>query len=716
MKQFKFTGILVLILLVFTGEISSAQGPANKIKDEADKHFKAQNYQKAIPLYEKYAQTNPNNLDFIKNLGIAYFYTNRLLDSEKNLTQYYNSNKEDLEAVYFLGTLAHHEMKFDVAIEFYKYFLSRVKTSHPLYNAVIADIKRCGTGKNIKYQEELAISENAGAKINSPADEINPIWSPNHNNRLYFTSNQLIDTSERTDNLMSRVSGDYNMFGSEIQVENGLFNYAYPLNFALNTPQIEQIYGFNENGKLLYFGRGNALNDIALYTEDLTINNDDPSRVSKFEALFANDSYIIDVFPFSDSVLIFSSIRPEGFGGYDIYYVEYKDGKWSGPVNFGNKINSEFDERSPFLAKDGRTLYFSSNNYKSIGSYDLFSAYYMDKVMEWTAIKNLGMPINSPGNELHFKLTGDGQKSIFSSDRKTGFGGFDLYSGFFKTVRIEQNQAAQPDIFFKVPAFKLNSQEYKDEVLASKITALNIEPMYYTSDDNVLQSKNKQQLDLLIEIGKRFPTSTFNFLVNSESSVSPEIELYFGVKRAELAGNYMISKGIAGSRITLQSVGSLYPIAKNMVDGRPSISGQNLNRRIEVGINNIDSLPLKVTYKQPFVSDLLKTTDGINFKKRINGLSYRVQIVSLKQMYNGDIYSLSPDLMIESTGGTSMYRYMAGIFPNFGDALEFQNILAKNGLKDAFIVPYVDNVRLQRTQITENIMSKYPDLRKYYLN
>ena len=152
------------------------------------------------------------------------------------------------------------------------------------------------------------------------------------------------------------------------------------------------------------------------------------------------------------------------------------------------------------------------------------------------------------------------------------------------------------------------------------------------------------------------------------------------------------------------------------MDGRPSISGQNLNRRVEISINNIDSLPLKITYKQPFVSDLLKTSDGSKFKRRINGLSYRVQIVSLKQMYNGDIYSLSPDLLIESQGGSGNYRYMTGLFPTFADAVDFQTILIKNGLKDAFIVPYIDNVRLIKSTISESMMNKYPDLRKYYLN
>lgn len=714
MRLFKLFGSLLLIL--FTSLNIFAQGSAGKVRDEADRLFKSKNYTRAAAVYEKLLQNGPGNHEVYKNLGISYYHINRLADSEQTLTKAYNANKDDLDVVYYLGSLSHHELKLEVALQFYKYFLSKAKSSNPLYNEVVANVKRCGNAKRILFQEELALCENSGSRVNSPADELNPTWSPNHSGRIYFTSNQIIDTTERLDNMMSKVGDDYNMFGSEIQVGTGQLSYAYPLNFELVTPAVEQLYGFNTNGRILYFGRGPSLNNLVLFSENLSVTDSTVERINKFQAGFVNDPYMIDVFPFSDSIFIFSSIRSEGFGGYDLYYTEFKNGIWNNPVNFGPVVNSQFDERSPFLCRDGRTLYFSSNNYNSIGGFDIFSAYYLDRDMAWTNVYNMGSSINSAGNELYFKVGNDGQKAVFSSDRKVGFGGYDIYSGFFKTVRVEQHTEALPEVFFMVPEFKLNTKEYKDEVLASKITALNIEPMYYTGDDNVLQPKNKQQLDLLVDIGKRFPTASFNFLVNSESSVSPEIELYFGVKRAELVSNYLVSKGIAGNRINLQSVGSLYPIAKNTVDGRPSTSGQNLNRRIEISLNNIDSLPLKVTYKQPFVSDLLKTNDGTKFKRRINGLSYRVQILSTRQMYNGDIYSLNPDLMIESVGGSGAYRYLSGLFPKFENALEFQQILQKNGLKDSFIVPYIDNVRLNKQSITESVMNKYPDLRKYYLN
>ena len=210
MGRLKFTFV---VLLLICSNLLIGQGTANKVRDEADRYFKAQEYSKAIQLYERLSLMNSNNTDFNKNLGISYFFSNRLQEAETSLTKYYNVHKEDLDAVYYLACAAHHELKFDLAIDFYKYFLSRSKPSNPLYKSVIGDIKRCGTAKKIKYQEELAISENSGPKVNSPADEINPTWSPNHNGRIYFTANQEIDTTDRLDNLLSKVSDDYNMFG-----------------------------------------------------------------------------------------------------------------------------------------------------------------------------------------------------------------------------------------------------------------------------------------------------------------------------------------------------------------------------------------------------------------------------------------------------------------------------------------------------------------------
>jgi hypothetical protein len=76
------------------------------------------------------------------------------------------------------------------------------------------------------------------------------------------------------------------------------------------------------------------------------------------------------------NLLVFTSDREGGYGGYDLYYSLYADGEWSEPVNFGEKINSEYDEYRPiafytsFMKED--LMIFSSNRPGGKGGYDLY--------------------------------------------------------------------------------------------------------------------------------------------------------------------------------------------------------------------------------------------------------------------------------------------------------------------------------------------------------
>lgn len=79
----------------------------------------------------------------------------------------------------------------------------------------------------------------------------------------------------------------------------------------------------------------------------------------------------------SENVMVFVSNRPGGFGGFDLYYSILKNGEWSAPVNFGDKINTEFDEYRPFLKPmgehfDNDFMIFSSNRPGGKGGFDLY--------------------------------------------------------------------------------------------------------------------------------------------------------------------------------------------------------------------------------------------------------------------------------------------------------------------------------------------------------
>lgn len=125
--------------------------------------------------------------------------------------------------------------------------------------------------------------------------------------------------------------------------------------------------------------------------------------------------------------IYFSSNRPGGFGGFDIYRARLQDnGVWGKAENLGAEVNSEADEEAPFIHPDGRSLFFTSNGKFSLGGTDIFRTNFI--AGNWSKPENLGVPINSMANDSYFTLTADGSKAYFSSDRPGGQGGQDIYT------------------------------------------------------------------------------------------------------------------------------------------------------------------------------------------------------------------------------------------------------------------------------------------------
>jgi outer membrane protein OmpA-like peptidoglycan-associated protein len=137
--------------------------------------------------------------------------------------------------------------------------------------------------------------------------------------------------------------------------------------------------------------------------------------------------------------IYFSSDRPGGYGGLDIYRIDQdKDGNWSEPVNLGSVINTEYDEDGPFIAPDGKTLYFSSNGHNNMGGYDVFSSKFNPKTKKWQEPVNLGFPINSPNDDIYFVIAGDRRTAYYASAKKNGFGDKDIYEIELDTTYITQ--------------------------------------------------------------------------------------------------------------------------------------------------------------------------------------------------------------------------------------------------------------------------------------
>ena len=246
--------------------------------------------------------------------------------------------------------------------------------------AIKDEIKRCAQGLKIKYQKELAVVENLGENINTRFDEFASVESPNDSDKLYFSSARtrnlggLRDEEGKLDNLKGKYSSDI----FSIILQNGTWTNPKRLSNLLNSTQNDVILDFNEDGSAMLLFKGFDFFSGQILVDSFKPIEDKPIYPNRFQSSVVAERGDASPYFFNDSTLIFSSRIEGGFGGSDLYISQKSKGKWCPPLNLGNTINSAYDESTPFLAEDGRTLYFSSNTTKGIGGFDIYKASFND--------------------------------------------------------------------------------------------------------------------------------------------------------------------------------------------------------------------------------------------------------------------------------------------------------------------------------------------------
>jgi hypothetical protein len=127
------------------------------------------------------------------------------------------------------------------------------------------------------------------------------------------------------------------------------------------------------------------------------------------------------------SRMFFTSDRPGGYGGKDIYLSQrINETTWSSPVNLGPRINGPNDEDAPFVSIDNRMLYFATNGNRSMGGYDIMVCDLLEDGT-WSEARNLGFPFNSTEDDLFYTTTIDGLRGFMTTSRKGGMGDKDIY-------------------------------------------------------------------------------------------------------------------------------------------------------------------------------------------------------------------------------------------------------------------------------------------------
>lgn len=248
--------------------------------------------------------------------------------------------------------------------------------------------------------------------INSHDSEYSPIIVEN-GKTMIFGSNR------------RSVFGRENIFISSLQNQR----WSEPVEIKeLCTDRNETVGSISKDGRTLYIS---GLYDSKENTSSIFKSTIENGTWKKPQIINEVSSSYNDIQPFvyEDKVMFFASNRHGDHKSYDIFVSEFINGSWRPAVNLGNVINTPFDEQTPFLAPDGKTLYFSSNGHLGFGAFDIFrSTRIGNGWTQWTEPENLGPIINSHRDERSFFIAPDGINAYLSSNRFDGVGLEDIYS------------------------------------------------------------------------------------------------------------------------------------------------------------------------------------------------------------------------------------------------------------------------------------------------
>ena len=273
------------------------------------------------------------------------------------------------------------------------------------------------------------IAPNVVLRNADPINTENLEFSP-----TFYQNGIVYVTSRRKSGAIDKNTGGtfFDLFYSDLDRE-GFPMKPQEFSVNMNSTMHEGPVTFNRRGDMVYFTRNNQENGVQKAdSKGVTRLKIYAAHKGEFdwedieELSFNNDEYSCMHPSLSPEGrrLYFSSDMPGGYGGFDLYFVEKRGESWSMPINMGAEINSPANEVFPYIHESG-VLFFSSNGHNTRGGLDIFMVNISTQT--WGRVVNLGIPFNSPHDDLGFIMDTEGEYGYFTSSRSGGIGKDDIY-------------------------------------------------------------------------------------------------------------------------------------------------------------------------------------------------------------------------------------------------------------------------------------------------
>jgi outer membrane protein OmpA-like peptidoglycan-associated protein len=484
MKQLLLFGWFFCWVLTF----SQAQNiNVKRYLKDADNFMSILDFQVAQEILQDVLKADSQNLEANFKMGFCYLHSSHREKSLPYLLKVYKANPNyspDLEGIMtahpayiqslemFLGQAYHYNNLFKEATRFYekekKNCLTELKNPEnqkkkDIQLSLKAKIKEAE--KKIlecKYGEEYISSPvntqitNIGGVINSKFSDFAPVISADEN-IMVFTSRREGTTGGGVDRMNGKFYEDIYISIKKDGQWTKPTNVGNPVNGKYHDASI----ALSPNGKQMFIYRDNNRGSGDIYTTRINPDGRWSSPKSIGDNINTEHHEPSITITSDEKTIYFSSNRPGGFGGLDIYKSEkMADGEWGPAVNLGSGINTEYDEDAPFISFNGEHLYFSSRGHSSMGDFDIFRCSWENN--QWSIPQNLGFPINTADNDIYFVLSADEKTGYYASAKEGGYGEKDIYliqMPDIQVVEIENN----PDIIVETPLVKTEIVEVVDQ-------------------------------------------------------------------------------------------------------------------------------------------------------------------------------------------------------------------------------------------------------------
>ena len=553
--------------------VSSAQDDpvalANTYLEQADVIYKQQKeaIEIAKELYIQAADLDPSNLRANWMAGSLYLET---INKDRALTYlmriFEQNPRYRFDLLYHIGRAYHYALDFDNALIYYERYKKKVladKSYRGRDRVMPQDVSRrileCNNGKDI-------INNPSQYSIEPIGEEINSVW-PDYAPVLNRKGDVMIFTSRRQENNTSPDVDKDNFYFEDVFIsrKNGdSWSPAENIGPPINTQYHDANIYLSADGTRLYLYKDTGYGDIyysdyvnGSWTEPQFLTNKINSSVYSENSLSETST--------SDMVF-YTSSRPGGEGGIDIYYCVKDDkGEWYKSKSLGPVINTAGNEDSPFLAYDGKTLYFSSTGHKGYGGYDIFKSVYDSAYGEWSTPVNLGYPVNTPDDEISFQISADQRVGYYASIREGGLGFTDIFKVKYhgesldQTALIAQLRQDLGKTEEEVEKIIKENTKTENEVVYDdhEIKLMDhTHPIFFNSDQSSIKEQHQAELDSIVQLITKYNFLNIDISGYASKDGNPRYNLELSNKRALIVLNYLIDQGVDEHRIVAKGYGS----------------------------------------------------------------------------------------------------------------------------------------------------------------